>query len=76
MSLRGCAVVAGDVAMLGGEVNGVLKAMRSHALSVASLHHHMIGTSPDIYFLHDWSEGAATSLAAGVKAAVDLLGMK
>jgi hypothetical protein len=68
------AVVAGDVAMLGSEVNGVLKSMRSHGLSIVSLHHHMIGTSPDIYFLHYWGEGQAATLAAAVKAALGLLG--
>lgn len=68
------AVVAGDVAMLGKEVTPVLTAMRKAGLSVVSLHHHMIGTQPDIYFLHYWGEGNAETLARGVKSAFDLLG--
>lgn len=68
------AVVAGDVAMLGKEVTPVLTAMRKAGLSVVSLHHHMIGTTPDIYFLHYWGEGNAETLARGVKSALDLLG--
>lgn len=68
------AVVAGDVAMLGKEVTPVLTAMRKAGLSVVSLHHHMIGTQPDIYFLHYWGEGNAETLARGVKSAIDLLG--
>ena len=68
------AVVAGDVAMLGKEVTPVLTAMRKAGLSVVSLHHHMIGTQPEIYFLHYWGEGNAETLARGVKSAIDLLG--
>jgi hypothetical protein len=68
------AVVAGDVAMLGKEVTPVLTAMRKAGLSVVSLHHHMIGTQPEIYFLHYWGEGNAETLARGVKSAVGLLG--
>lgn len=68
------AVVAGDVAMLGKEVTPVLTAMRKAGLSIVSLHHHMIGTDPDIYFLHYWGEGNAETLARGVKSAIDLLG--
>lgn len=68
------AVVAGDVAMLGSEVTPVLTAMRKAGLSVVSLHHHMIGTQPEIYFLHYWGQGTATTLAGGVKSAIALLG--
>jgi len=68
------AVVAGDVAMLGPEVTPVMTAMRKAGLSVVSLHHHMIGTQPEIYFLHYWGQGSAATLAAGVKSAVTLLG--
>jgi hypothetical protein len=68
------AVVAGDVAMLGKEVTPVLTAMRKAGISVVSLHHHMIGTQPDIYFMHYWGEGNAQTLARGVKSAFDLLG--
>lgn len=68
------AVVAGDVAMLGKEVTPVLTAMRKAGLSIVSLHHHMIGTEPDIYFLHYWGQGPAATLAAGVKSAIAPLG--
>lgn len=68
------AVVAGDVAMLGKEVTPVLNAMHKAGLSIVSLHHHMVGTQPELYFLHYWGQGKAETLAAGVKAAVSLLG--
>jgi hypothetical protein len=68
------AAIAGDVAMLGGEVTPVLKALRQNGLSVVAIHHHMIGTEPAIFFLHYWGTGPAEKLAAGFKAALDVLG--
>jgi hypothetical protein len=70
------AVVAGDVAMLAGEVTPVLKALRSHGIDVVAIHHHMTATSPDVYFLHYWGKGPAQKLATGVRAALDQLGKK
>lgn len=68
------AVVAGDVAMLDHEVQPVLKALRASNINVVAMHHHMVGTTPNVIFLHYWGRGAAQKLAAGVKAAVDQTG--
>lgn len=68
------AAIAGDVAMLEGEVTPTLKALRSHGLDVVAIHNHMIGTQPTIIFLHYWGRGPAEKLAAGFKAALDQLG--
>lgn len=68
------AVIAGDVAMLESEVQPVLKALRSHGLSVVAIHQHMTDTRPMIFFLHYWGKGSASDLAAGFRAALDQLG--
>ena len=68
------AAIAGDVAMLAGEVTPVLKSLRGSGISVVAIHHHMTGTEPAIYFLHYWGTGSAEKLATGFKAALDLLG--
>ena len=68
------AMVAGDVAMLEGEVTRVVKALRANGLDVVAMHHHMIGTKPMVIFLHYFGTGSATSLATGVRAALDTLG--
>jgi hypothetical protein len=68
------AAIAGDVAMTAKEVNPVLKALRKNGIDVVSIHHHMIGTQPPIYFLHYWGTGNAETLAAGFKAALQQLG--
>ena len=66
--------IAGDVAMLEGEVTPVLKALRKHRLEVVAIHHHMTGSRPVIIFLHYWGKGPAEKLATGFRAALDELG--
>ena len=68
------AAIAGDVAMLAGEVTPVLKALRQNGLDVVAIHHHMTDTQPTIYFLHYWGTGPTDKLARGFKAALDQLG--
>lgn len=70
----GDAQVAGDIAMRESEVNAVLKALRTHDLSIVAIHHHMLGTQPTVIFLHYWGRGPAAKLAAGFRAALDVLG--
>jgi len=70
------AAIAGDVAMLAEEVQPVLRALRKHGLDVVSIHQHMLGTQPAIYFLHYWGTGPADKLAAGFKDALDQLGKR
>ena len=68
------AAIAGDVAMLAGEVTPVLKALRKNGLDVVAIHHHMTETQPTIFFLHYWGTGPAEKLATGFKAALAELG--
>ncbi len=68
------AAIAGDVAMLAGEVTPVLKALRKNGLDVVAIHHHMTDTQPTIFFLHYWGTGPAEKLATGFKAALAELG--
>jgi len=68
------AAIAGDVAMLEGEVTPVLKALRRNGLDVVAIHHHMTGDRPVVIFLHYWGRGPVEKLAAGFKAALDELG--
>ena len=67
------AVVAGDVAMLDAEITPVLKALRSNGIDVVAIHHHMVGTQPNVTFLHYWGKGPAMKLAGGVRAALNQL---
>jgi hypothetical protein len=68
------AQIAGDIAMRESEVNAVLKTLRAHDLSIMAIHNHMLGTQPTVIFLHYWGRGPSAKLAAGFRAALDLLG--
>jgi len=63
------AVVDGDFAMLEGELQGVLKALRAAHINVVAIHSHMTHEEPRIMFLHYWGKGAAEELARDIKAA-------
>jgi hypothetical protein len=65
------AIVDGDFAMLEGEVQGVLKALRGANINIVAIHNHMIGENPRIVFLHFWGVGSTSELAKGLKAALD-----
>ncbi len=69
------AVVDGDFAMYEGEVQGVLKALRRAGIDIVAIHNHMIGESPRVIFLHYWGVGTTTSLAEGLKAALQVQGL-
>jgi hypothetical protein len=68
------AVVDGDFAMYEGEVQGVLKALRHSGIRIVAIHNHMIGETPRVIFLHFWGTGSTSSLAAGIKSALDSQG--
>jgi hypothetical protein len=68
------AEVAGDIAMLSHEITPVLKTLRSNGLNVVAIHNHMVGTQPDVYFLHYWGTGPSAKLANGFKAGLEELG--
>jgi hypothetical protein len=70
------AVVAGDIAMLDGEVTPVLRSLRSNGIDIVAIHHHMTGVNPQVIFLHYWGKGAAPRLAAAFRAALDQTGAR
>jgi Domain of Unknown Function (DUF1259) len=64
------AVVDGDFAMLESELQGVLKALRNAGIFITAIHHHMVGESPKIVFLHYWGVGSVNDLAKAIKSAL------
>ena len=71
---KNSAHIAGDIAMLQGEVNPVIKALRKSNLEVVAVHNHMLGDNPHMIFLHYYGRGPATMLAQGFRAALNELG--
>jgi len=68
------AMVAGDIAMLEGEVPKVLSTLRANNIDVVAIHHHMTDVKPMVVFLHYFGTGPAETLAKAVRAAVDQTG--
>ncbi len=68
------AIVDGDFVTFEGELQPVLKALRSGGVNVVAIHNHMEGESPKAVFLHYWGVGRAADLAGTVKAALDAQG--
>jgi len=64
------AIVDGDFAMLEGEMQGVLKALRHAGINIVAIHQHMTGESPRMMFLHYWGVGKTEDLARGLKNAL------
>jgi hypothetical protein len=70
---NGKVAATGDFVMIDDEVNQVAKALRAHGIAITSLHNHMIHGTPALYFMHFWAEDTPANVAAGLKAAIDLL---
>jgi len=64
------AVVDGDFAMLEGEMQDVLKALRGAGILIVAIHQHMTHETPRVMFLHFWGIGPTEKLAKGLAAAL------
>jgi hypothetical protein len=68
------AAVNGDFMLLPGELNPVIKVLRTNGIEVASIHNHLLDNQPPMVFMHFWAYGDAVSLAKGLKAALGRVG--
>ncbi len=69
----GRVAATGDFVMTGEEVNPVARALRANGIGVRALHNHMIHGTPELYFMHFWVVDTPEKVAAGLRAAADLL---
>jgi hypothetical protein len=51
------AVVDGDFIVLESELQGVLRSLRKSGIDIVAIHHHMVGETPRMLFLHYWGRG-------------------
>ncbi len=68
---NGRAAITGDFVLLGTEVNPVIRTLGEHGIEVTSLHSHLLDEDPRLFFMHFWANADATTLARGLKAALD-----
>jgi Domain of Unknown Function (DUF1259) len=68
---NGRAAITGDFVLLAGEVNPVIRELRSGGIDVAALHSHMLDEEPRLFFMHFWANADALQLAATLRRALD-----
>lgn len=64
------AVVDGDFAATGAELQAVLRALRGDGINIVAIHSHMEDDTPHLLFAHYWGRGKAADLAASLKKAL------
>lgn len=67
----GRAAINGDCAMIAGEVQDVLMALRRAGAELVELYSHGLWDEPRLFFIHFWAVGDGVGLARGLRAAVD-----
>jgi uncharacterized protein DUF1259 len=65
--------VCGDFACLEGELQAVLKRLRSGGIEIVAIHNHMTEEEPRVVFLHYWGIGSTAALARTLRGALDAL---
>lgn len=69
----GRAAVNGDFTMTADQVDPVIRALRSHGMTIIELHNHMLYERPRLFYMHFWQTGDATTLARTLRAGLDQL---
>lgn len=68
------AVIAGDMALTGEQVNPAIGALRDAGIDVVALHNHMLFDQPHVVFFHFQARGAPRELARGLAAGLEAAG--
>ncbi len=66
-------MLMGDLVLFEDEVNPVMSALFEHGLEVTALHNHFFYAKPMVFFMHVGGDGDASTLARGVRAALDTI---
>jgi hypothetical protein len=70
-STAGPVMAMGDLVLLAGEVNPVLKALQAGGLEVLAVHNHLLGESPQVLYVHFEGHGEAQQVAKALRGALD-----
>ncbi len=70
------AATTGDFVLIADEVNPVIKALSANNIQITAIHNHMLKEAPRLFFLHFWGYDNPTTLAKGIKAALDHVNVK
>jgi len=64
------AMVMGDLVLLEDELNPVMEKLRAAGFEISAVHNHLIEETPHVVYLHYMGHGAASQLAASLRAAL------
>ena len=70
---NGRAAITGDFVLVASEVNPVIRILRKGGIRVTALHSHMLDEKPRLFFMHFWANDDAKTLAATLRAALDVI---
>jgi hypothetical protein len=68
---NGNAAITGDFVLRAAEVAAAARALRDLGIEVTAIHSHMVEEEPRLYFMHFWANANASTLAKGLRAALD-----
>jgi hypothetical protein len=64
------AMVMGDLVLLEDEVNPVMEKLRASGFEISAVHNHLLDETPRVMYMHYMGHGAASELAASLRAAL------
>lgn len=64
------AVAMGDLVLLDAELGPVLERLQANGIEQTAIHHHLVGESPHVVYVHIHAHGDPVRIAAGVRAAL------
>ena len=64
------AMVMGDLVLLEDELNPVMAKLRSADFEISAVHNHLIDETPHVMYMHYMGHGAASQIAASLRAAL------
>jgi hypothetical protein len=68
---EGHVMAMGDLVLLAGEVNPVVRALQAGGLDVLAIHNHLIGESPQVLYVHFGGHGEPQKVAQALRTALD-----
>jgi hypothetical protein len=68
---QGKAAITGDLALIGSEVNPVIRVLRENNIQVTAIHSHTLNEEPRLFHMHYWAKDDALKLAQGLRAVLD-----
>jgi hypothetical protein len=73
---NGKTAIAGDFALLGKEVEPVLKVLLDNGVQATALHSHALNDVPRLFYMHVWANDDAQKLAHVLRTALDKTAVK